>query len=369
MTTALDTTVLRRRIRTRGSSEMEAPKSGTDWLKSQTRRISEGGALPVDARRAAAMEVERWLQGREVHYAPPTAIPLDLIDERRSRKNQARQEAIVTESVERFSAAMRGGDVFPPIVVFAEGGKLIIIDGNNRQAAAKKAGRDTIDGIIIAADTPGELIQLLTVEANARHGVTPDPAWRLHQAVYLTSIGHNADTAAAVCGVSPSAISNYKAIQQAERRADALRINGFTALPVSHRLGLARIKDDPVFYQAAKLVISTGMTQSEVGALLRHFRALASEGARIDYIGSLAKEREVEAAVRKATGKAAARVSSPKTGLVTGIGMLLKVDPAALIRQIVTSNDRDLITARVKQLEDKLLEIQVAMDSLKDLGD
>jgi uncharacterized protein YceH (UPF0502 family) len=44
--------------------------------------------------------------------------------------------------------------------------------------------------------------------------------------------------------------------------------------------------------------------------------------------------------------------------------MLLKVDAAALARQVVTLHDKDLLTQRVKALEEKVLELQVALDQI-----
>jgi ParB-like chromosome segregation protein Spo0J len=341
--------------------------TGTDWLRSQTKHITSGGDLPVSQAQAASVEVESWLQGHGISYAPATAIPMHLIDEKRSRANQARRDAIVSESVDRFAVALKGGTTFPPIVVYAAGGRLIIIDGNNRQAAARKAGLDTISGIIIADDTPSELIQLLTVQANAHHGVTPELSWRLLQAFHLCSLGFTDAQAASAASVSAPQIRTARQVQEADQRARSMKIVGFTDLPASARQALSVLKDDAVFFQASRVAISTAMTTEEIRDMTRAVKALTSEGARIEHIGNLAKERGIEAATRKATGKALRRVSSPKTALASGIGLLLKVDTAALARQIVTTHDRDLLRQRVSALETKVLELMFALDQLKDM--
>lgn len=347
---------------------MAAPgKSGTDWLKNQTKKIGDGAKLPVDEVRAAIVQVEAWLQSHDVQYAPPAQVPLHLIDEKRSRTNQARRDAIVAESVDRFATAMKAGAAFPPIVCFVNGGKLVIIDGNNRQAAAKKAAKESLLGIIVAEDTPSEMIQLLTVEANAHHGVTPELSWRLQQAFHLVSIGFNDIQAAASAGVTVQQIRAARQVQEADARARALKISGFNGLPISMRQVLSPVKDDAVFFQASKVALDTGMTTDEVREMIRHCKTLGAEGARVEYIGSVAKTRGIEAATRKAVGRAIHRVSSPKTALVTGIGQLMKVDEAALARQIVTVHDRDLVMQRLKLLEEKLLALQVAVDQLAEL--
>jgi hypothetical protein len=339
-------------------------KTGTDWLRIQARRIGPGQQLPDADASAACLEVERWLQRHSVAYAPPTQIPLALIDERRSRANQARRDAIVTDSVDRFALAMREGAIFPPVVAYPNGTKVTLVDGNNREAAARKNGYESVLGIIVAGDTPSELIQLLTVEANAHHGVTPDLAWRLQQAHHLVSLGFADEQAAEAACLTVNALRADRMVLQADARAKALKIAAFTSLSSSARRALQALRDDPVFYQAAQVALTTGMTTDEVRSLVREVKTLPSEGARIERIGGVARERGIEAATKKATGKAANRISSPKTSLATAIGMLLRVDEASLIRQILTIHDRDLVNARLKQLEEKTLSLQVAMETL-----
>lgn len=342
-------------------------KSGTDWLKSQSRKISDGAQLPVSEQEAAAVGVEAWLQGHGVRYAPPLDIPMTLIDEKRSRANQARRDAIVADSVDRFAAAMKVGAEFPPVVTYISGGKLTIIDGNNRQAAARKAGRESILGIVIAEDTPSELIQLLTVEANAHHGVTPELAWRIQQAFHLCSLGFTDPQAAQAAAVTISQLQGARRLKEADQRAAAMKIMRFSEVPVYGRQALGVLKDDAVFYQAAKVAIDTGMIIEEIRDMIRGIKAQSSEGARIEYIGSIAKERGLEQAARRVMNKNLNRVSSPKQALVTGIGKLLKVDEAALVRAISTRHDRDLVNQRLVAVADKILTIQVALEQLKDL--
>lgn len=342
-------------------------RTGTEWLRSQTKKITTGPELPVSRSRAAAIEIEAWLQRHDVKYAPPTMIPMSVIDEKRSRTNQARKDAIVADSVDRFTAAMKADAEFPPIVAYANAGRLIIIDGNNRQAAARKAGKDAIYGIIISDETPSELIQLLTIEANAHHGVTPDVSWRLTQAFFLCGLGFTDQQAADAANVTVQQIRNARQIQEAEQRAKALKIHGFNDFPASIKSLLVTLKDEAVFFQAARTALDTGMTTEEVRDMTRTVKSLPSEGARIEHIGSIAKQRGLEAAAKKVLGKTIRRVSSPKQGLVIGIGQLLKVDEAALVRSIVTTHDRDEINRRLASLVDKVLAIQAAMETLSEM--
>ena len=58
---------------------MGVPRTGTDWLKSQAKRVTDGEALPVTASVAAVVEVEAWLQRHGVAYAPPAAVPMAVV--------------------------------------------------------------------------------------------------------------------------------------------------------------------------------------------------------------------------------------------------------------------------------------------------
>ncbi len=339
-------------------------KSGTDWLKQQGKRISEGSELPVTADEASATLVENWLQRHGVAYAPATPIPMVLIDEKRSRVNQARRDSIVADSVDRFANSLRNGAVFPPIVCFPLGGKLVIVDGNNRQAAARKVGREYVSGIIISEDTPSELIQLLTVEANVSHGVTPDTQWRVAQAFQLINLGYTDQQAADACAVNVTSIRVARAIQDAENRARRLKISQFAEMPQVAKQALGTLKDDPVFYQACKVAFSTGMSTEQIREMARMVKGIPSEGQRIDAIAAIARERGIEAATKRAMGKVSRRVSSPKTQLVSGIGLLVNVDEAALARSILTKRDRDLVVERMEQLENKLHDLKVSIEQI-----
>jgi hypothetical protein len=265
---------------------------------------------------------------------------------------------------------MRNGAVFPPIVCYPVAGKLVIIDGNNRQAAARKANLDTISGIVIAEDTPSEIIAVLTVEANARHGVTPDPAWRVQQAFYLCSLGCTDERAAESASISVTQLRSARAVQAADQRARSLKIHGFADLAAATRQNLGGLRDEAVFYQASKLAVDTGMTLDEVRELTRAVKTMASEGDRIAHIGTVSKTRGLERATRRAAGgKGHGRVHSPKTALASAIGKILAVDPAILARQIVTTHDRDTINHRLVLLKRHTQTLELAMATLAHLDD
>lgn len=336
----------------------------TDWLRRQARKVEEHSTLAVSEETASAIQVEAWLQRRGVKYAPPTGIPMSMIDEKRSRQNQARREPLVQESVDRFANSFRAGTPFPPIVVYPLGNRLVIVDGNNRHEAAKRAKVEYIYGIIIDPTTDGDLIQLLTVEANRSHGVTPPVEWRIRQAFHLVSIGHSDEMAAEAAGITIVQLRNARAAQEADQRAKALRIAGFSDLPATTKQYLNGIKLEPVFHAAAVLAADAKLTIEQVRDICRKVKTGRSEGEQLAILAEQHQQLVAESAVKQALSK---RVSSPKNSLVSGIGLVMKVDPRALVNQIRTVNDRDIIANRLRELVDKILEVQVELETLKDM--
>lgn len=341
-------------------------RAAMDWLKKQSGKVETHTTLEVSEEKAATVEVEAWLQRRNVKYAPATGIPMHMIDEKRSRNNQARKDPLVSESVERFANAFRQGRPFPPIVCYQLGSKLIIIDGNNRHEAAKRAKRDYMLGIIIDEQTPSELIQLLTVEANNGHGVTPDSGWRIRQANHLVTLGFSDADAAEAAGVTTAQMRMARSAAEADGRARKLGIYGFPDMSATHRSSLNAIKSDPVFLTAGKLAVSQRLTIDQTKDLIRAVKTGKSEAEMLAIVEEQAELFDVELATKKAMKKG---VSSPKNALVSGVGLITKCDAKALVSQIITTHDRDTINRRLNEVVDKILAIQVEMESLSGLED
>lgn len=337
----------------------------TEWLRRQGRQVAEQSGLLVDEETASATSVQAWLQRRNVRYAPPTGIPMSMIDTKRSRQNQARKDPIVADSVERFATHLRQGRQFPPIVVYPLGNRLVIVDGNNRHEAAIRAKREYIYGIVIDEQTDSDLIQLLTVEANASHGVTPPLEWRVRQAFHLCSLGHSDVDAAEAASITVTQLRNARSAQEADGRAKILRIHGFTDLPLTSKQYLNGIKLEPVFYVAGKLSADQSLTIDQIRDMCRAVKAGKTEAEQLAIVAEQQRLLIAENAARKAISK---RVNSPKNALIAGIGLITNVDPGALVAQIRTVHDKNIIKARLDAVVNKILEVQVEIeDKLKDM--
>lgn len=339
--------------------------SAAEWLRRQSKKIEPHSDIDRKSQvEASSVQVEAWLQRNGVEYAPPTGIPMEMIDVRRSRQNQARRDPLVADSVDRYALAFKAGEPFPPIVLYQIGSKLIIIDGNNRQAGAAKAGCQYIYGIIISDKTPSEVIQLLTVEANSTHGVTPPVEWRIKQALGLMQIGHSLERAAQASNVTAVQLKAARAAAEADGRARAAKIFGFADLPMTTKQFLNGLKDDPSFIAASILTVGKKLSISQVQQLVRDVKKGRSEAEKLQIIRDAGEDFDIDAQAKKVEKRG---VSNPPQRILAGMGLVMKCDPAELVSCIRTTHDRDEINKRLDEAMNQIFKIQEAMEGLKNM--
>lgn len=308
-----------------------------------------------------ANEVEIWLQSFGVSYSTLLDLPISMIDIKGSLSNQARAEAIIQESVDRFATALTNGATFKPVIGYKQGNSVLLIDGNNRCAAYVKARREIIPAYVVHPDTPSEVIHAMTVAANTMHGETPGASWRIKQAEFLTSLGYPLDEACRLANVKVSQLQVHQRAERATARAKSLRLSGFTELPTNQRVKLGAIPSDPVFLQAARVVIDTGMSVTETEVLLREIKASPSESLQNAVIARVVLERKLEAKNRAALARPP-RIKSAKTSLITGLGKIMAADPGGLARMVLTDMERIEMKKRLERAADHILELQIALE-------
>lgn len=301
---------------------------------------------------------ESWLKARGVKFAAVAEYPIDMIDERTSQANQARAEGIEREVVERYITAMRGGDLFPPIVAYKKGNSLVIVDGNHRATASRRAGAKKIHVYVIDGKTPSETIELLTAEANVRHGQPTDAAWRRHQAVYLLGLGHPADLVASALGVTKSAVYAARAAHSAGERAARMGIKGWDSIKETAKDRLASIKSDPVFEAMVTTVVATDWAPgAELSSFIREINRASSEAEQLTMIEE-ARERR---AFDKAQTKGRNRISNPKQQVLMSLGSVMAMDSKQLRRLFITDDERNEIARRLGDASLKLMECEEAL--------
>jgi hypothetical protein len=304
---------------------------------------------------------EKWLRSRGVEFEL-RRVRLAHINERDSRRNQARAEAIDSEVVSQYAQAYKNGEELPPLVTYERGGQHVLVDGNHRHAGAKKAGEEEHDVYVLAADTPSEVVELLTAEANAKHGKPTTPEWRARQAVYLVAQGLPQETVAEALCLSQNQVSNAIRAARAEERAGRLGLNGFGGLPGTTKAALAAVKDDEVFVRLTQLIVATDWgAGAELNGFIRQVRDASS-----DAVADLLKAREDERAkvvrtARALKGRGRARITNRRTALLTSLGKLAAFSPEEIGKVFLMDEERKEVRKRIADAAIHLMELEEAL--------
>lgn len=124
-------------------------------------------------------------------------------------KTQVRVRLDVS-TIDDYAKDMQNGDIFPPLVVFAEDGseRYILADGFHRLAALEKNGTEEVDCIVYEGGLPKAL--LFALSANRSNGLRRSNADKHHAAVMICTAPSLKDLPlrdkADACGVSHETI-------------------------------------------------------------------------------------------------------------------------------------------------------------------
>lgn len=309
--------------------------------------------------------VEEWLNGWAVDWRLLPSVAAAEFDVERSLRNQARLgEPVDQEFVDRYAEAMKGGATFPAVVAArAPSGKLVIIDGNHRLVAAKKADYKLS---VYEVTAKAQSITTMTFEANVTHGKATTEEERIHHAMFLIDSGMTKTEAAKRMNVSVAKVNKQALSTEAGRRADGAGIprSEWEALPETARNRLSMINSDEALVGAVKLATEAGLNTQEVldlVASLNDSKSVAKqmkvlELKRLEYADAI---QDVRTGVAPAIGK---RVRSPKGALASTIGFALVMPDAEAIVASLGQAEREEYAPRVDEAIQRLTTLRKALD-------
>lgn len=295
-------------------------------------------------------EIEAWLAARHVTWLYDPALAVKAVDAIASLANQARLEPLDEEVVDRYSADMARGDVFPPIIAnrvrTKRSERLVLIGGNHRLAAATRAKVATLAAYVIEAEP--ETVARLTIEDNRRHGLPPSEEERLFQAAHLVANGYTLAGAGEVCGVSDGKVQRYVSLRSTDERARRLGIKRWDKVSRSSRWRLGIIRSDPVFAAAAVLVVDGLFAAGIVAELVARINAARSEEEAFAVIAST---EEVQRAKLQSTTQRA----TPRSKLLGGLATVRHLDPADIKASCASPVQR---ADTLKRIDDTIRHLQ-----------
>jgi hypothetical protein len=115
-------------------------------------------------------------------------------------------------TIKEYAAAMEGGAIFPPLVVFQDGPECWLADGFHRVEAAMLAGREEINAEVHAGTL--REAQLFSVAANQTHGLRRTNADKRRAVAFLLADPEWCQWSnreiARQCGVSPGLVDGMR---------------------------------------------------------------------------------------------------------------------------------------------------------------
>lgn len=289
--------------------------------------------------------VEKHLDDRLVKWRYVENVPLSQVDERNSLRNQARFEPLHEDVVARYTEAMERGDEFPALVgAQKKDGDYILTDGNHRYQAKKRSKAESVD-IYVVTGSP-EVLQLLTFEANARHGMPPSIDERMRHAIYLIDNGASHESAAASTGLQKSQVTSAWASERADRRARSLGVTrGWAKLTKSQRERLAGISTDAGFVEATKLVVDTRMSTLDTQRLANAMKPLRSDKAQIEAVEMM---REQLREMKSSESGPVTSVMNARRLLIPHVAYIVSADIEAIVNSTITNAQAEDIIRRLK---------------------
>ena len=249
---------------------------------------------------------EQALTKQGVGWEYLESVPLSGVDIAKGLSNQARLgEALDSQLVEQYTAAVKDGSEFPPVVLSKPGrGRYVPLDGNQRLAAYKAAGRTSCDAYLVQSQDPMVLDRIAWSFNNKVNGKRLSYEECLaHAVTFVRKYGMVYEAAAKEWGVQKWAVGNEvraadmrdKVAKCGVRSADKLSDDQLRALSP-----LASVGED-VLAAAAAAVASSGATVKDVYSLVSRVKAAKTQAAKLDEVETFAASEAV--ATRRAETK------------------------------------------------------------------
>lgn len=227
--------------------------------------------------------IEAWLrQHGATNFHLRRNIAIDVIDENRSRRNNAREFGTVAGAPERYAQASKDGAVFRPLIGYDTRQGIVLIDGNNRHEGFKLAGVQRVDVYIVDAEP--ELLQILTETANELNGERNSKEVRLEHAANRVAQGWTLTQAAKAQDLSTIVVGEHVRWRESCERARRLYVSQPTRLPKIAHL-FTTIQFDLVFIALCEAMAQRAdPLDKPVRGLVKEVRAARSEDAQLEII-------------------------------------------------------------------------------------
>lgn len=318
-------------------------------------------------------------EGVDWHYVEN--VPMDSVNEQKSLGNQARDEPINEELVERYAAMDVEGSKAPPLVIWRPGsGKWILADGNHRYQAYKRNKRKTFDAYVIDNTDQKTIDRITWSFNNIVNGLPLNREELLSRAVsWVRKYGSQIDIAAKQWGVKyPTLI---QAIRTEEAKEILLSHNvKITSIPYGHyhQLDPLRSLGEDIYVAAARVVVDTGITADAIREMKRVVKKEKTAEARLKAVSEFAETEVVKE--RKAEtkgGRVKVKPGSPREEFLSRLKKLRNyveeysadaVRPTGAAYKLYQEMALSVVERLVPMFQLGTFNISAALDAKKEVG-
>jgi len=222
---------------------------------------------------------EKWLTKHGAKFAV-VEISHSQINRKVSRENMARlTEPIIEEHVSKLLIGVNNGDVFPALIGYRmDDGMHALIDGNHRDEANLRNGCSPVLMYVVQTDDAA-FIELLTRFANRDlNGEGQSREVAIEHAMYLMDkFGYTAADAAVAAGVSKTAVTLEKRVNEIRRFAAKENVDT-SSLAKQAIQDISKLNGiDSVFLEALDLAASRKMTGPQVQDMVATINSLPND--------------------------------------------------------------------------------------------
>jgi ParB-like chromosome segregation protein Spo0J len=298
---------------------------------------------------SASMQIESKLAARHVSFVFEPNLHIDQIRDVEGNQVRLSEHRAPKAVVDRYAEQMKGGAVFPAIVV---NDRHELVDGNTRWLAAQRNNKESI-AAYVCADLSALQARSLSVELNQSHGLsmTDDEIQAFVTSAVEEGQVLDAKAYSRMTGVKASTLARWVAAKHFEMRAarDGITADRLQGLSNSVRAALQVAKLRAVFLEVTALAIDARVPAAQLKVIITEANAASSEAEALAVVVRARKVRSDDVKAIAAGFKSGRRKS---VGSALHIGGLLRFEVADLLD--VSPDKQGEMFARMRLLRERL---------------
>jgi hypothetical protein len=244
-------------------------------------------------------------------------VPLDSMKLRDTVQVRSLSDIAPADQVNLYAIQMNAGEVFPPVVLWGD----VIIDGNTRIHAARKAGIASLPAYRISCRNESHARQI-AASLNQTNGRRLNPAESRHSAVSMMTDGYSDAFVARELGVEASKVRRWRKDEDGREHAERLGLGEqYAELAATTRAKVADISHDAPFRALVEALTAYDVPTSDLNELLNDIKKAPTDDDAVRMIEERCEDLPPSGTRRSGRGP---RVTAKEAN--RSIGALIKHD-------------------------------------------